>query len=65
MKELTRYAGKRVRIILDNGDEIIGYTLGCTSALDNEGEESIDILEDKTGILYEEFESDIVDIIEL
>ena len=51
MKELTRYAGKRVKIISISGKEFIGYTLGCTSALDNDAEESIDISEDKTGIL--------------
>lgn len=65
MKELIKYVGKRVKMILDNGDEIIGHTIGCTSSIDNEGEESIDIREEKTGILYEQYESEIVDIIVL
>ena len=65
MKELTRYAGKRVKIISVRGNEYIGYTIGCTSALDNEGEESIDIRDEKTGKLYELYESEIVDIIVL
>ena len=65
MKELTRYVGKRVKIISVRGNEYIGHTIGCTSAIDNDGEESIYIREEKTGILYEAYESEIVDIIEL
>ena len=65
MKELSRYVGKKVKIISVRGNEYIGYIIGCTSVLDNEGEESIDIEEEKKGILYELFESDIDDIIVL
>lgn len=62
MKQLIKYQDKKVKIILGNEEEIIGTTLGCTSAIDNDGEESIDIKEEKTGRVYEFFESDIKDI---
>lgn len=62
MKQLSRFQSKKVKMILEDGEEIIGITLGCTSAIDNDGEESIDVKEEKTGRIYEFFESDIVDI---
>ena len=62
MEELEELVTERIELITTSGKIIKGEVLGCTSAIDNDGEESIDILEDETDKIYSIFANEIQEI---
>lgn len=60
---LEDFISLRIELIFHSGRKIIGTVLGCTSAIDNDGEESIDVVEDETNKVFTIYANEIKEII--